>query len=202
MEEQTPLKRRREEEQVEEMLSKRQRSFKDMVMSILEDDEEEPNQDLSSLITTLERELSSASTTTSSSFSSSSSGYAGYDSVLNDHFALVGTSSSSTDQAHPFEIIGPSTVDEYCSISSSGAKQGDDDDQEREEGEREKVMRHLLEASDDELGIPNSDGRVEDMGVEKMDGGDLLGLDDGLWEIEDDAANYYALLQSEIFLDR
>ncbi|KAK1425791.1 hypothetical protein QVD17_21150 [Tagetes erecta] len=84
----------------------------------------------------------------------------------------------------------------------------DDDD------EKESVIRHLLEASDDELGIPS---RVDGGG----DGGDggggggsddvaggyfgdfEFGLGDGLWELEDEVANanyYYTLLQSELFM--
>jgi len=72
------------------------------------------------------------------------------------------------------------------------------------EEEGEKVMRHLLEASDDELGIPSTEG--SDAAAEgHVDGGDLLftfgGVGEGIWEFEDhEAANYYNLLQSEIFL--
>ncbi|XP_071707117.1 uncharacterized protein [Rutidosis leptorrhynchoides] len=80
---------------------------------------------------------------------------------------------------------------------------------ELEEGndEKESFIRHLLEASDDELGIPAVDG-VGDSG--DGGGGDeiagpgyrdyLLDLCDGLWELEDEAANYYTLLQSELFM--
>lgn len=70
--------------------------------------------------------------------------------------------------------------------------------------EGEKVMRHLLEASDDELGIPSTD--VSDAAPDgRVDGGDLLftfgGVGEGIWEFEDhEAANYYNMLQSEIFL--
>ncbi|KAL9225913.1 hypothetical protein vseg_001787 [Gypsophila vaccaria] len=73
----------------------------------------------------------------------------------------------------------------------------------------EEVMKHLLEASDDELGLPNtcSDFSGPDMDgcdlrVGHVDGGDLLwGLGEGLWEFEDhEANNYYSFLQSEIFM--
>ncbi|KAL9246404.1 hypothetical protein vseg_019943 [Gypsophila vaccaria] len=88
----------------------------------------------------------------------------------------------------------------------------------------EEVMRHLLEASDDELGLPknNDDNNNNDKnnGVEMdgydevgghVDGGDLLfAVGEGLWEFEDHEANnnndnyYYEyndlLLQSEIFM--
>ncbi|CAM8919299.1 unnamed protein product [Rhodiola kirilowii] len=62
---------------------------------------------------------------------------------------------------------------------------------EDEEGTVESVMRRLLEASDDELGIPNT----------AEEGGWNFGMCDGLlWELEDEAANYCTLLQSEWFL--
>ncbi|KAJ8441323.1 hypothetical protein Cgig2_024835 [Carnegiea gigantea] len=90
---------------------------------------------------------------------------------------------------------GPDEHDSENPLSTAGFPQ--------EEGE--KVMRHLLEASDDELGIPSTDGSdaAPDGGV---DGGDLLftfgGVGEGIWEFEDhEAANYYNMLQSEIFLD-
>ncbi|XP_074274565.1 uncharacterized protein LOC141598718 [Silene latifolia] len=79
-----------------------------------------------------------------------------------------------------------------------------------EEEEVEKVMKHLLEASDDELGIPNLSGEmngydVVDVDEGHVDGGDLfLPVGEGLWEFEDhEANNYYeysSLLQSEIFM--
>ncbi|XAR56018.1 hypothetical protein NMG60_11036297 [Bertholletia excelsa] len=65
------------------------------------------------------------------------------------------------------------------------------------EDERERVMRHLLEASDDELGIPNTAAGDDDT---VACGGDAAALSDGLWELEDEVANYYALLQSELFM--
>ncbi|GAB2214071.1 hypothetical protein Droror1_Dr00018407 [Drosera rotundifolia] len=171
MEQQNLLKRSRgeEEDMSSEALSKKQRSFNDLV-SLLEDDEEEPNEDLSSLITSLQQELCSASH--------------GYDNVMsNDQNTLMGNSSTSSE-ADSSEIIDLTTADRVAPD---------------EEEEREKVMRHLLEASDDELGIPNIDGRVDE--VAAMDGGDFYGIDDGLfWEFDDEAANYYALLQSELLL--
>ncbi|XP_015074790.1 uncharacterized protein LOC107018744 [Solanum pennellii] len=73
------------------------------------------------------------------------------------------------------------------------------------EDDRSSVIRHLLEASDDELGIPSGDGIngsdfpiVEENGI---NGGDFpFAISDGLWELEDEAANYYSLLQSELFM--
>ncbi|XP_047173976.1 uncharacterized protein LOC124841700 [Vigna umbellata] len=73
-----------------------------------------------------------------------------------------------------------------------------------EEHDKEMVMRHLLQASDDELGIPNkgSDGFL-DLGEEDpgFNAGDMLSsICDGLLEFEDETANYYELLQSQLFL--
>ncbi|KAH0668825.1 hypothetical protein KY289_023318 [Solanum tuberosum] len=73
------------------------------------------------------------------------------------------------------------------------------------EDDRCSVIRHLLEASDDELGIPSGDGIngldfpiVEE---NEINGGDFpFAISDGLWELEDEAANYYSLLQSELFM--
>ncbi|EEF39889.1 conserved hypothetical protein [Ricinus communis] len=79
---------------------------------------------------------------------------------------------------------------------------------EDEEDDKDRVIRHLLEASDDELGIPNTEtGSGFDDGYEGFvssangfSGVDGFSLCDGLWEIEDANANYYALLQSELFM--
>ncbi|XP_054810458.1 uncharacterized protein LOC129311964 [Prosopis cineraria] len=71
------------------------------------------------------------------------------------------------------------------------------------------VMRHLLEASDDELGIPNTgwldfgednwfSGSIMNTDAEDING--FASLCDGLWELEDETANYYTLLQSQLFL--
>jgi len=72
-----------------------------------------------------------------------------------------------------------------------------------EEDDKEMVMRHLLEASDDELGIPNKGGEgLLDLGEDRgLNGGDMLSsICDWLWEFEDETANYYELLQSQLFL--
>ncbi|CAL5188727.1 unnamed protein product [Lathyrus oleraceus] len=79
-------------------------------------------------------------------------------------------------------------------------------EEEEEEDEKVKVMRHLLEASDDELGIPSTSG--DDYGLVGFGGEDygfnggdeFSSLCDKLWELEDERANYYDLLQSELFL--
>lgn len=88
---------------------------------------------------------------------------------------------------------------------------------EEEVEDRERVLRHLLEASDDELGLPSRDdgtsssniisesslisvNAVDD--VEGLTLTNLMTSFDGLWELEDEAANYYTLLQSELFMER
>ncbi|KAK7309767.1 hypothetical protein RJT34_06760 [Clitoria ternatea] len=76
-------------------------------------------------------------------------------------------------------------------------------EEEEEESDKERVMRHLLQASDDELGIPSSgDGLLLGFGDDGINSsGDLFSsLCDKLWELEDERANYSALLQSELFL--
>ncbi|KMT07099.1 hypothetical protein BVRB_6g154260 [Beta vulgaris subsp. vulgaris] len=117
-----------------------------------------------------------------------------------------------------------STLQEEISSSSSPSSSepdparnpGPEDGSGLEEEEREKVMRHLLEASDDELGLPSSinseaSNNTTDIfsdevvgGGGHVDGGDFLFPlgGEGLWEFEDhEAANYYSLLQSsEIFI--
>ncbi|PIN24969.1 hypothetical protein CDL12_02290 [Handroanthus impetiginosus] len=60
------------------------------------------------------------------------------------------------------------------------------------------VMRHLLEASDDELGIPNTKDDENNFGI--LNSGENFPLDNGLWELEDEAANYYTVLQAELFM--
>ncbi|XP_051121954.1 uncharacterized protein LOC127245244 [Andrographis paniculata] len=65
------------------------------------------------------------------------------------------------------------------------------------------VIRHLLEASDDELGIPNR--REDDSNFDLINSGESLPYnfsdDGGLWELEDENANYYyTVLQSELFM--
>ncbi|CAO2829612.1 unnamed protein product [Amaranthus hypochondriacus] len=105
-------------------------------------------------------------------------------------------SSSESDPTHDAPRSG-SEIPSTGSGSGSGS----------EEDEQENVMRHLLEASDDELGIPNSSNVTE--GFDEVVGGQVDGGDmfspvggEGIWEFEDfEAANYYNMLQScEIFL--
>ncbi|KAI3433056.1 uncharacterized protein J3R85_007245, partial [Psidium guajava] len=81
---------------------------------------------------------------------------------------------------------------ELASPSSSSPGEDSDGDEEKE-----KVFRHLLVASDDELGLPSREGGGPEPGAS---GVELLSYDDGLWELEDEAANYHTLLQSELFM--
>ncbi|EPS57921.1 hypothetical protein M569_16896 [Genlisea aurea] len=62
----------------------------------------------------------------------------------------------------------------------------------------ESVMRHLLEASDDELGIPS--GGTEDWNAVDIIHAATLPFGSGEnvpWEFEDETANFYAASQSE-----
>ncbi|XP_004297314.1 PREDICTED: uncharacterized protein LOC101308457 [Fragaria vesca subsp. vesca] len=168
-------KRPRDEAQETQMLedpNKRQKSY-NHILSLLDEDEEEPTQDLNSLITTLQQELSSDALTNPDQLCITSD--------ASD--ASEGYNSSSSDSSSP------------SSSSALFLK-------EEEESSVERVMRHLLEASDDELGIPHMEaGNVFEDAEEVFSFGDNgLSLCDGLWELEDEAANYYALVQSELFM--
>ncbi|KAK7386963.1 hypothetical protein VNO78_27376 [Psophocarpus tetragonolobus] len=84
---------------------------------------------------------------------------------------------------------------EDCSSSTTQSDIVEEHDKER------IIMRHLLEASDDELGIPNDggEGLLQDLICD--DGGDMFSsICDGLLQLEDETANYYDLLQSQLFL--
>ncbi|OWM75952.1 uncharacterized protein LOC116211977 [Punica granatum] len=99
------------------------------------------------------------------------------------------------------ELSSSTSSSGSSSPAAGDAKDGPDGG----EDERERVMRHLLEASDDELGLPSISESGGESGAETFDGvapaEGLMGLcDGGLWELEDEAANYYALLQSELFM--
>lgn len=63
--------------------------------------------------------------------------------------------------------------------------------------EEEEVLRHLLEASDDDLGIPQPENGG---GVAVSREGSEVFTYDEIWELEDVAANYYTWLQSELFM--
>ncbi|KAH1097693.1 hypothetical protein J1N35_014614 [Gossypium stocksii] len=176
MAEQMPLKRAREETQSSDEETKRHKSY-NHILSWLEAEEDEPNQDLSSLLTTLQQELSS-------------------DSVLDDPLFYPTSAALDADQKNP----RPNTTAEATNTNTITGSLEDEDIQD----DKEQVIRHLLEASDDELGIPNREDGF-DVGVFEFEqgcnnGGNGLALCDRLWELEDEAANYYTLLQSELFL--
>lgn len=169
------------EEDTEDVF-KRQKSYKDII-TLLEEDEDEPNQDLSSIISTLQEEISSSSNSSSSSPSAYGPGPV-YNPAISGPY--------ETDPENPPVVSGLG--------SGSGVE---------EEEEKENVMRHLLEASDDELGLPSTTSlsdSFEEAGFGQVDSGDFflpVGGEGGLWEFEDrEAANYYSLLQTsaEIFL--
>ncbi|XP_019170544.1 PREDICTED: uncharacterized protein LOC109166109 [Ipomoea nil] len=100
------------------------------------------------------------------------------------------------------ELCSPATAGEAepppAGLTTASSK-------EDENGDRFSVIRHLLEASDDELGIPAGSGMDGGGGNGTTDGGggaDLpaFSLSDGLWELEDESANYYSLLHSQLFM--
>ncbi|KAG6654325.1 hypothetical protein I3843_05G126700 [Carya illinoinensis] len=177
----TPLKRHREETQMDDCEdSKRHKSY-NHILSLLEAEaeEEEPTQDLSSLITTLQQELSS-------------------DSIFNP---LSFPTADAVDPENP--TTASTTLEDQTSSSSSSSSSYSSSTlllkEDEEEDDKDRVIRHLLEASDDELGIPNREvGEV--YGGNEGFNGDGFSLCDGLWELEDEAANYYTLLQSELFM--
>ncbi|KAL4318996.1 hypothetical protein GQ457_18G025360 [Hibiscus cannabinus] len=169
-----PSKRQRDEPQSSNDDTKRHKSY-NHILSLLEAEEDEPCQDVSSLITTLQQHLSS-------------------DSILDLPFPTSHPATPSGGQDNPPTMTDTVSIQDYTTPTSSF--KGDEDDG------KEQVIRHLLEASDDELGIPNREEGV--VGVEFdggfNNGGNGLALCDGLWELEDEAANYYTLLQSELFM--
>ncbi|CAH2033845.1 unnamed protein product [Thlaspi arvense] len=99
-------------------------------------------------------------------------------------------------------VSGASNLED-SSDSCVSSKEDEVDDENKE-----KVMQHLLEASDDELGIPNTEFGgcsyefiKDEINQDYVNGNSLLdGFGDAFWELEDEAANYYTLLQSELFL--
>lgn len=177
------LKRQREEtrpvvadEQHGEDTNKRHKSY-NQILSLLETEEDEQNPDLSSLMSTLEHELSCDY----------------YDDSAFDSLSF--TLPENND-----DLENPASASGSTNTSSS----------EPEEDDKERVIRHLLEASDDELGIPQAESSLSPTtattvvrygGEDEINGGDLfVSVCDGLWELEDEAANYYTYLQSELFM--
>ncbi|KAE8681298.1 F-box/kelch-repeat protein SKIP11-like isoform X1 [Hibiscus syriacus] len=171
MADQTPLKRQREETHIPDEETKRHKSY-NHILSLLEAEEDDPNHDLSSLITALQHEL----------YSDNSLPFPTPNTLDADRQNPRAT--TTTEATKP---ITDTTED--MSLKEDGENQDD----------KEQVIRHLLEASDDELGIPNREDIFEfEQGFEN--GGNGPALCDRLWELEDEAANFYTLLQSELFL--
>lgn len=178
-------KRPREEEEEKDLnfeqdySSKRQKPYTH-ILSLLDSEEEDSTQDLSPLITTLQQEITCASN--------------------NDDFQdpLLGC------PTQPIDLDNLTTMD---GLENEAAATSEEvvvvvKEKEEEESEKEKVMRHLLQASDDELGIPSSgDGVFEFVGEDGFNSENgFSSLCDKMWELEDERANYYAFLQSELFL--
>ncbi|KAK4423755.1 hypothetical protein Salat_1958400 [Sesamum alatum] len=173
----TQQKRLREESHDSESLgfddsisnSKRQKPYTS-ILSLLDEEEEEEQPS---------QDLSAIFTTLEQELSSSTS----CDSVAFD-FDYAAAEEKESPHQQPIPAV--------CSSPSSGGCADED------EGVK-SVMRHLLEASDDELGIPNTE---DNYNVEISSGENFpFGFaDDGLWEFEDVAANYYAVLQTELFM--
>ncbi|KAE8663213.1 anaphase-promoting complex subunit 2-like [Hibiscus syriacus] len=175
-----PSKRQREEtqtsneEQVDE--TKRHKSY-NHILSLLEAEEDEPScQDVSSLITNLQQHLSSESVS---------------DAPCQPTTEADGQESPTAVMTNSDSMV---SIEDYTTATSSY--------EDYEDGDKEHVIRHLLEASDDELGIPNRDEGV--VGVEYDEGinngGNGFAWCDELWELEDETANYYTLLQSQLFM--
>ncbi|KAG4921137.1 hypothetical protein AAZX31_18G114800 [Glycine max] len=184
MEERVVPKRPREEETLEhkdasldsyellESSSKRHMPY-NHILSLLESEEEDSTQDLSPLITALQQEITNCANDS--------------DTLLSQH-NLTNTTTTTNNN---LESCSSSTTQ----YSSNMVEEHDD---------KEGVMRHLLEASDDELGIPNKEDESLDHGEDgfNFNGGDMFSsfCDGLLWDLEDEAANYYDLLQSQLFL--
>ncbi|KAI9111468.1 hypothetical protein K1719_017158 [Acacia pycnantha] len=184
MESLAPKRPRPQEEEEEEVDSeeslKRQKPY-NQIISLLESEEDESPEDLSPLITTLstlQQEITSSS-----------------DETLLAPPARPAENSQAT-------VVHPETQQQHQQQLAS----------ETPFTTTSPVMRHLLEASDDELGIPNSkgwdfgdydDGLFSSSFMNNNEAEDINGfasLSDGLWELEDETANYYTLLQSQLFL--
>ncbi|XP_060185271.1 uncharacterized protein LOC132614763 [Lycium barbarum] len=111
------------------------------------------------------------------------------------------SSPSSSCDSWPYPLATHDEVEPDVAASDSVTSK------EEEEDDGNNFIRHLQEASDDELGItlPSTDEVKGDNIVDELNGtncGDLpFALSDGLWEFEDhEAANYYSLLNSEFFM--
>lgn len=177
------LEAEEEQQQQQNLNNKRQKSSSSSsfsssssynhILSFLEEEEEKlTHQDLSSLMVTLQQEISPS------------------------HSPIGPLTSSATSEFGAQVVLAA---------------------YEEEVDDRERVFRHLLEASDDELGLPSRDDGTSSSScsVSESSQFSLNGCDevvdlnwttfaslDGLWDLEDEAANYYALLQSELLMEK
>ncbi|XP_058772427.1 uncharacterized protein LOC131646408 [Vicia villosa] len=187
--EKSGIPKRPREAQIEKDLdfeesSKRHKPY-NHILSLLDlEEEESTTQDLSPMMTTLQQEITCSSNN--------------YQDTL-----LI----SQNDQNN-LTSFGCNTLEDDSALSCFSSTSSQHVlKEEEEDDEKLKVMRHLLQASDDELGIPSSSGDYYGLvgfGGEEygFNGGDEFSssLCDKLWELEDERANYYDLLQSELFL--
>ncbi|XP_051149006.1 uncharacterized protein LOC127263816 [Andrographis paniculata] len=99
--------------------------------------------------------------------------------------------------AFDFDFLPAEEVEEIPGGATAAACSSSDED----DGVN-SVMRHLLEASDDELGLPNctDDEALNTADVSCSENFPIDFGNDGLWEFEDVAAGYYTMLQSELFM--
>ncbi|KAG9140180.1 hypothetical protein Leryth_015788 [Lithospermum erythrorhizon] len=113
---------------------------------------------------------------------------------LSDIFSTLQQELSSSKNSIDFDnLVQNNDVQENDQVGSCSSSQSSNEE------DCNNVMRHLLEASDDELGLPNmgNDGSYDGENIIK----DIpFHVNVGLFEIEDEAANYYAMLQSELFM--
>ncbi|KAL2233561.1 uncharacterized protein LOC105156547 [Sesamum indicum] len=174
----TQQKRLREESHVSESLefddsnsnSKRQKPYTN-ILSLLDEEEEEEQPS---------QDLSAIFTTLQQELSSSpSSDSAAYDF---DYTSFTAAEQEGTPHQQPTAAPSTSAV---CADEDEGVK---------------SVMRHLLEASDDELGIPNTEDNCNVVISSDENFPFAFAADDGLWEFDDVAANYYTMLQTELFM--
>ncbi|KAL3840598.1 hypothetical protein ACJIZ3_025189 [Penstemon smallii] len=109
----------------------------------------------------------------------------------------------STDSSSTFEFDSLPSTTEESAAPDHGTTGSPNYTSDLDDGLR-SVMTHLLEASDDELGIPNiegPDGNFNNTADARSDEINPFAFNDhGLWELEDEAANYYTVLQSELFM--
>ncbi|XP_076888675.1 uncharacterized protein LOC143539158 [Bidens hawaiensis] len=109
---------------------------------------------------------------------------------INNNNVIINQQDATTQYLLDFFTTIPFEPDPFLNPTQQPEPDPEDDD------EQEKLMKHLFEASDDELGIPS-------MAVDDVSRGedDVTGFGDiGLWELEDEVANYYTLVQSEQFM--